>query len=61
MAKGGEVMVVQSKVKAYVKKKGCSCGGDVAAALTKEVVRLLDAGAARAKANGRKTVKSRDI
>lgn len=53
--------MVQSKVREYVKKKKCNCGGDVADALTKEVNRLLDNAVRRASDSGRKTVKGRDI
>jgi histone H3/H4 len=56
-----DVLVVKSKVRAYTKKKKMNLGGDAVVQLTKEVKRLLDRAVERAKANGRKTVKARDI
>ena len=56
-----DVLVVQSKIRTYVKKKRCNLGGDVAGALTKEVTRLVDNAISRAKGNNRKTIKGRDI
>jgi histone H3/H4 len=57
----GEVLVVRSKVKALAKKKKMNLGGDAVDALTKEVLRLVDRAAERAKANRRSTIKGRDI
>ena len=56
-----EALVVKSKVRALAKKKKMNLGGDAVDALTKEVVRLVDAAAVRAKANRRTTIKGRDI
>ncbi len=56
-----EMLVVQSKVKALAKKKKMSCGADAVTALSKEVSALVDKAAERAKANGRRTIKGRDI
>lgn len=56
-----EMLVVKSKVREVAKKKKMSFGGDAAAALSKEVAALIDKAIERAKANGRKTVKGRDI
>lgn len=57
----GDALVVKSKVRQLAKKKKMNLGGDAVAELTKEVVRLLDRAAARAKANRRSTIKGRDI
>ena len=56
-----EMLVVRSKVREYAKKKKMSFGADAADALSKEVARLIDRAAERAKANRRSTVKGRDI
>lgn len=56
-----DMLVVQSKVKEEIKKKGCNCAGDLSAALSKEVSRMLDAAVKRAKSNGRKTVRANDL
>ena len=56
-----EVLVVASKVKAYVKSKGCMCGADAIAAMSDCVHCCLDQAVKRAKANRRKTVKAQDL
>ena len=56
-----EVLVVASKVKAYVKSKGCMCGADAIAAMSDCVHCCLDQAIKRAKANRRKTVKVQDV
>ena len=56
-----EVLVVASKVKAYVKSKGCMCGADAIAAMSDCVHCCLDQAIKRAKANRRKTVKAQDV
>ncbi len=56
-----DVLVVGSKVKAYVKKKGCMSSGDLLAGLSDEVYKVLDAACARAKANKRSTVRPTDL
>lgn len=56
-----EMLVVKSKVREYAKKKKLNLGGDAAEALSREVVRLVDRAAERAKANRRSTIKGRDI
>lgn len=57
----GEILVVQSKVKAFVKKKGCNTSADAAKALSKLVEDALEKAVKRAKANRRKTVKETDV
>lgn len=57
----GDVLVVQSKVKALVKKKKMAMSADAVKALSAEVKNLITKAIERAKANGRKTIKARDI
>ena len=52
---------VGSKVKAAVKAKGCNFGGDSLDALNMVVHWYIEQAAARAKANGRKTVRAHDF
>jgi hypothetical protein len=66
MAKGkkndkGEMMLVASKVKASLKDKGCNTAGDALEGLNGWVSWLVEQAAARAKANGRKTVRAHDF
>jgi len=66
MAKKGataEVLFVKSKVREYIKSKGCNTSGDVidGDSLNKAVIDVLDAAIRRAKANGRKTVQEKDL
>ena len=53
------MLVVKSKIKEYV--KDCNVAGDFAEALVKEVEVLISKAEERCKANGRKTVQSRDL
>ncbi len=56
-----EVLVVASKVKAYIKSKKCQTSGDSIAALSDKVYALIDAATLRTKANRRSTVKPQDL
>jgi histone H3/H4 len=56
-----ETLVVVSKVKDYVKGKGCQTSETAVEALSDAVRELLDKAVARSKDNGRQTVKDRDI
>ena len=56
-----EVLVVASKVKEYIKAKGCMTAGDTIPALSDLVCKALDAAVCRAKANKRSTVKPDDL
>lgn len=56
-----EMLLVGSKVKAYVKSKGLMSSADVLDALNDCVYACLDKAAQRAKANQRKTVQARDV
>ena len=53
-------LIVQSKVRAYIKSKGLNTGGDALDALDKAMEGLIDAAVGRAKANDRKTLMARD-
>ena len=53
-------LLVQSKVRAYIKKKGLNTGGDALAALDKSFSQALDSAVKRAKGNDRKTLMARD-
>ena len=54
-----ELLVVRSKIKDFVKDMNVS--GDFADGLSREVEALIKKAAARAKANGRRTVQARDL
>ena len=56
-----DVLVVASKVKAYIKSKNMMTSSDAIATLSDKVCAILDEAAARAKANRRSTVKPQDL
>lgn len=56
-----EVVVVGSKVKAFIKSQGCHTSSDALGALNDKVHQLLMAACERAKANKRSTVKPGDL
>lgn len=56
-----DILVVQSKVKDYIKKKGCQTSATAIDALSQRVANLLNEAVERAKSNNRSTVKDRDI
>jgi hypothetical protein len=56
-----DVLVVASKVKAYIRSKGCMCSADAVAAMSDCVYCCLDRAIARTKANRRSTVKAQDL
>ena len=56
-----EVLIVASKVKAYIKSKKMMTSSDVIGALSDKVHAMLDGATARAKANRRSTVKPQDL
>lgn len=60
-ASAKEVLVVASKVKAYVKSQGKMSSSDAIAALNEKVYALLDAAIERTEANRRSTVKPQDL
>lgn len=57
----GEVLVVASKVRAYLKSKEVKMSGELIGALNDKVKEVLDAAAKRSQANKRATVKPQDI
>jgi histone H3/H4 len=59
--KSQEALVIASKAKAVLKKAGCNTAGDAFEALNGYLYWLLDQAAKRAKANGRKTVRTHDF
>ena len=60
-ASNKEVLVVASKVKAYIKSKGCMSGAEAVQSISDCVYCCLDRAIERTKANRRSTVKSQDI
>jgi histone H3/H4 len=58
---GREVLVVGSKVKAYVKSKGAMSSGELVPSLSEQVYGLIDKAIARAQGNKRSTVQPKDL
>ena len=56
-----EMLVVTSKVKAYIKGKGMMSSSETAGALNDCLYAILDAAIARTEANRRSTVKPQDL
>jgi len=56
-----EVLVVASKVKAYIKGRQMMTSSDAVTALSDKVCAILDEAVTRAKANRRSTVKPQDL
>jgi hypothetical protein len=56
-----EILVVGTKMKDVVKSAGCQSSGDLIDAVSEHVHALLAAAAARAKSNGRATVRPYDL
>lgn len=56
-----EVLVVASKVKAYIKSKGYMCSADAIGAMSDNLHCSLDKAMARTEANRRSTVKPQDL
>ncbi len=56
-----EVLVVASKVKAYVKGKKMNTSAESIQALSACVYEMLDSATTRTKNNGRKTLKAHDL
>jgi len=55
------MLVVGSKVKAYVKSKNLHMAGDFGEALSKEVAHLIDKAAKRCEENKRSTLRPADL
>ena len=62
-AAASDVLFVKSKIRDYIKTKGCNTSGDLVEgpALNNVITDILDKAIARAKANGRKTVQEKDL
>ncbi len=60
---GSDALIVKSKVRDYIKGNGCNTAGALVDgdALNDAIKEILDKAIARAKANGRKTVQTKDI
>ncbi len=56
-----EMLLVQSKVKEYVRSHDMMCSSDLVEALNEYVAWLLDKAVERAGANGRKTARASDV
>lgn len=56
-----EMMLVGSKVKAYIKSKDGKTSGELLEELNKHVAMMLDRAVERAKGNKRTTVKAQDV
>lgn len=58
-----DALFVKSKIREYIKGKGCNTSGDLidGPALNDAIIAVLDAAIGRAKANGRKTVQEKDL
>ena len=54
-------LLVQSKIREYIKKKGLNTGGDALDAIEKSLKEILDKAIKRATENGRKTLMGKDI
>lgn len=61
MAKQREVLIVASKVRAYIKSKKMMTSSDAIEAISDRVYCLLDKAAERTKANRRSTLKPQDL
>lgn len=58
----GEVLVVTSKVKSFIKSNGdCNTSAETIEAISKAVEKILSDAIKNAKAQGRKTVMARDV
>lgn len=56
-----EIAVVVSKVKDYVKSKGCMTSAEAIPTLSDKIYCLIDKAIERTKANGRQTIKPQDL
>jgi len=61
MAKKRDSLIVASKVKAYIKGKKMMSSSESLEAINDKLYGLLDAAAARTKANRRSTIKAQDL
>lgn len=56
-----EILIVASKMKAYIKSQGMMTSSDTIGALSDTIYGLIDAAIARTRANRRSTVKPQDL
>jgi len=58
-----DALFVKSKVREYIKSKGCNTSGDLidGDALNNAITEIINSAIGRAKANGRKTVQEKDL
>jgi histone H3/H4 len=58
-----DALFVKSKVREYIKSKGCNTSGDLidGDSLNNAIIEVLDKAIGRAKANNRKTVQEKDL
>ena len=56
-----EMLLVQSKVKEYIRGHDMMCSSDLVDALNEKVAGILDEAVTRAGSNGRKTARAHDI
>jgi histone H3/H4 len=58
-----DTLFVKSKIREYIKSKDCNTSSSILEGdmLNNRIVEILDRAIDRAKANGRKTVKARDV
>lgn len=56
-----ELLVVASKVRAYLKGKNAKMSGDLPEAINKKLMAMLDDAAGRSRGNKRTTVKPQDV
>jgi histone H3/H4 len=54
-------LVVTSKIKEHIKKSKMNTASDFVPALERAIIHKVDAAIARAKSNGRKTVRAGDV
>lgn len=57
----GEILVINSKMKAYISSKGMNSSGDLAEAVSDELRKMIDRAIERCKEHGKKTVGPRDL
>ncbi|NCN08971.1 MAG: hypothetical protein GW938_03920 [Leptospira sp.] len=58
---GRESLIVASKVKAYIKSKGCMTSSDAVDGLNERIYKMLDEAIERTQSNKRTTVRSYDF
>ncbi|MHC4065390.1 MAG: hypothetical protein ACYSUI_12970 [Planctomycetota bacterium] len=59
--KSRDVLVVASKVKAYIKSKNMNTSAEAISCISDRIYCMLDDATTRTKANGRKTLKAQDV